>query len=150
MLARRQLFACWQTQGEALHTSTFLANPLACAAALAVLDVLEGEELPARAARLGAAVGERLNGWPHRFPAVRATRGRGLLWGVELTSRAAAHRLVREALARGVLLLAGGAAGRIAQIVPPLTISSQLLSLALDLLEATLAGIPADTPAGAS
>ncbi len=50
VIARRDLFRCWETPGEALHTATFLANPLACAAALAVLDILQEEDLPARAA----------------------------------------------------------------------------------------------------
>ena len=54
VIARRDLFRCWETPGEARHTATFLANPLACAAALAALDVLQEEDLAARAARLGA------------------------------------------------------------------------------------------------
>jgi acetylornithine/succinyldiaminopimelate/putrescine aminotransferase len=146
VLARRDLFACWETAGEALHTSTFLANPLACAAALAVLDVVESEELPRRAAELGDAVGERLAGWPARFPVVRAVRGRGLLWGVELASRTAARLLTRGALKSGVLLLAGGPEGRVAQIVPPLAIAPELLFVALDLLERTLASISGGFP----
>jgi 4-aminobutyrate aminotransferase-like enzyme len=146
VLARRELFACWETPGEALHTSTFLGHPLACAAALAVLDVLDEEDLPRRAARLGEQVGRRLNEWPERFPAVRATRGRGLLWGIELDSRAAAHRLTREALGRGVLLLAGGPRGTVAQIVPPLSIDAELLSATLELLEGVLATIPGGLP----
>ena len=52
VIARRELFRCWETPGEARHTATFLANPLACAAALAALDVLREEDLPARAVRL--------------------------------------------------------------------------------------------------
>lgn len=139
VLARRPLFRCWETQGEALHTATFLANPLACAAALAVLDVLEEEGLPARAAALGSRVGERLAAWPERWPGgVTAVRGRGLLWGVELASRDLAKRFTGEALARGVLILAGGPEGRVAQIVPPLTIPEPLLDAALGLLEEAL------------
>src|ERR1700712_5279882 len=44
VIARRDLFRCWETAGEARHTATFLANPLACAAALAVLDILQEED----------------------------------------------------------------------------------------------------------
>ncbi len=122
VVGRRSVFRCWQVAGEALHTATFVANPLACAAALAVLEVLEEDDLAARAAALGAIVGARLAGWPARFAAVAAVRGRGLLWGIELADRAAAGRLVQGALRRGVLLLAGGPEGRVAQIVPPLTV----------------------------
>ena len=138
VLARRSLFQAWSTPGEALRTSTFLANPVACAASLAVLDVLEQDELPARAARLGAQVAARLAGWSDRLPAVAAVRGRGLLWGVELRSRQAAGAWVAAARRRGVLILAGGPEGRVAQLVPPLTIAEAQLAGALDVLEEAL------------
>jgi len=147
VVGRREVFRCWEVPGEALHTATFVANPLGCAAALAVLDVLEDEDLVARATRLGGALGERLAGWPDRLAGVVAVRGRGLLWGAEVADRAAAGRLVAGALARGVLVLAGGPAGRVAQIVPPLTIAEEQLAAAVGLLEEVLAGL--DEPVSA-
>jgi 4-aminobutyrate aminotransferase-like enzyme len=138
VVAGRQLFRCWETQGEARHTATFIANPVACAAALAVLDVLEEEDLPARAARIGETVRRRLSSWPERHLGVSAIRGRGLLWGVELRTPEIAKRWTAEALAKGVILLAGGPEGQVAQIVPPLTIPEELLETALDLLEEAL------------
>jgi 4-aminobutyrate aminotransferase-like enzyme len=144
VLARRPLFAVWATGGEALRTSTFLANPLACAAALAVLEVLERERLAARAARLGALLAARLGGWRPRLAAVEAVRGRGLLWGVELRSRQAAAACVTAARRRGLLILAGGPEGRVVQLVPPLTIAEPQLAAAVDLLAAALA--EADPP----
>jgi 4-aminobutyrate aminotransferase-like enzyme len=138
VLARRPLFRVWSTRGEALRTSTFLANPVACAAALAVLDVLEQERLPERAARLGQRLAARLTGWPDRFPAVAAVRGRGLLWGIELSSRHAAAAWVAAARRRGVLILAGGPEGKVTQIVPSLTIAEPQLAGALDVLEVAL------------
>lgn len=137
VLGRRDLFRCWETAGEARHTATFLANPLSCAAALAVLDVLEEERLPARAAALGAAVGERLAAL-RGHPGVTGVRGRGLLWGVELATSGLAKGWVAEARARGVLFLAGGPEGRVAQVVPPLTIAEEQLGAALGTLEAAL------------
>lgn len=133
VLGRRGLFRCWETEGEALHTATFVANPVACAAALAALDVIEEENLPSRAARMGERVGERLSKWPGV-----AIRGRGLLWGVELRSAGIAKRWTAAALARGIILLAGGPEGRVAQIVPPLTIPEEMLETALDTLEEIL------------
>ena len=133
VLGRRGLFRCWETEGEARHTATFVANPVACAAALATLDVIEEEDLPARAARMGEWVGERLAKWPGV-----AVRGRGLLWGVELRSAEIAKQWTAAALARGIILLAGGPEGRVAQIVPPLNIPEELLRTALDILEETL------------
>jgi 4-aminobutyrate aminotransferase-like enzyme len=137
-VGRRELMAAWDGGGEALHTTTFLAHPPACAAALAQLEVLAGQRLPERAARLGAELGERLGAWPCRFAAVTAVRGRGLLWGLELTSSEAAHSLAALALGRGLLLLAGGAAGDVVQLVPPLTITRRQLDAALTILEEVL------------
>jgi 4-aminobutyrate aminotransferase-like enzyme len=138
VLGPRRLLEVWRTDGEARHTATFIANPLACAAALAVLDVLEEEGLPRRAARLAPAVAARLGTWPERFHQVHEVRGRGLLWGIELRDQPAAKHLVTDAMSRGVLLLAGGPEGRVAQIVPPLVISQEQLEVALDLLERSL------------
>jgi 4-aminobutyrate aminotransferase-like enzyme len=138
VLARRELFRVWETEKEALHTATFVANPVSCAAALTALEVIVEEDLPARAARLGGAVARRLAAWPERFPQITTVRGRGLLWGVALRSAEETRRLTGTALARGVILLAGGPEGRVAQIVPPLTIPEELLEVALGILEETL------------
>jgi 4-aminobutyrate aminotransferase-like enzyme len=139
VVGRRSLLAAWETPGEALHTGTFVAHPVACAAALATLEVIEGERLAERARALGDRVGDRLAGWPERFPALREVRGRGLLWGLELTSKTAAGALVDGARRRGILLLAGGPDGRVAQLVPPLTVAEGQLEVALGVLEETLA-----------
>lgn len=135
---RAELMAAWHTGGEALHTGTFLANPLSCAAALAVLDVLAEDDLVARARRLGGLVGPVLCSWPARFPVVTAVRGRGLLWGVVLADAESAKRAVGGLLARGVLALAGGPAGTVLQLVPPLTVTEEQLRVALALSEEAL------------
>jgi 4-aminobutyrate aminotransferase-like enzyme len=146
VLGRRDLFRCWETEGEARHTATFLANPLACAAALAVLDLIEEERLPARAAALAPRVAHRLAGLRGSGAAVTAVsdiRGRGLLWGVELATADLAKAWTLEARDRGVLLLAGGPEGRVAQIVPPLTITEEQLDAALDILVESLSAVAA-------
>lgn len=138
VLARRELFRVWETEKEALHTATFVANPVACAAALAALSVIEDEDLPARAAKMGEMVAKRLASWPERFPQVAAVRGRGLARGVEMKTAEAAGKLTAGALARGVILLAGGPEGKVAQLVPPLTIPETLMETALRILESAL------------
>jgi len=143
VLGRRDLFRCWETPGEARHTATFVANPLACAAALAVLDVLEEERLPARAAALGSGVGERLAALADQSVGVTAVRGRGLLWGIELATAGLAKAWVSACGDRGVLLLAGGPEGKVAQVVPPLSISEAQLDAALTVLADTLATVAA-------
>ncbi len=136
VLGRAEVMAAWAEAGEARHTATFVAHPLACSAALAALDVLARERLVARAARLGRTLAARLGGWPGRYPAVAAVRGEGLLWGIELSSAGAAAALVAGAQARGVLLLAGGPEGRSAQVAPPLVSTERQLDAALGGLEA--------------
>ena len=137
VLGGAHTMAAWDRPGEALHTGTFLAHPLACAAALATLDVLDQESLPERARTLGAVVEARLERLT-RAPGVVSVRGRGLLWAIELDSAAAARRCAAVALARGLLLLTCGEEGRTLQILPPLTIARQQLETALDLLEDVL------------
>jgi 4-aminobutyrate aminotransferase-like enzyme len=138
VIGRRDHFRCWETAGEARHTATFLANPLACAAALAVLDILEEESLPARAARLGDDLGRRLATWPARFHEVEEVRGRGLLWGVQLRTAETAKKWMLNAWSHGILLLAGGPEGSVGQLVPPLTIREEQLEAALEILEQDL------------
>ncbi len=138
VLGRREVFRIWETQKEALHTATFVANPVACAAALAALSVIEDDNLTGRAEKLGEILKARLATWPERFSCVGAVRGRGLLWGVEMSTAAATRRLTTGALERGIILLAGGPKGTVAQIVPPLTIPEELLGTAMELLEEVL------------
>lgn len=138
-LGRRQLMAAWATDGEALHTATFVANPLACAAALEVLAILEDEGLPARAASLRqrfAPAADRLAA----LGGVLEVRGRGLLWGVEVRDRDLAQGWCAAALRRGLILLAGGAEGRVLQICPPLTITERQLAAAFSLLRECFPG----------
>jgi 4-aminobutyrate aminotransferase-like enzyme len=131
-----------ESGGEALHTSTFLGHPLACAAALAFLDELEGaprgdgsgdapgETLPARARRLGDALLARLREELEGVPGVRDVRGRGLFIGIELAPGAGA-RVAVAALARGLLLLPAGGEGEVVELSPPLTIAEEQLDYAV-------------------
>src|SRR5690606_29078710 len=94
-----EVMAAWpRSTGEAIHTSTFLGNPVACAAALASISGLEEERLVGRAARLGALLRERLTGALAEHPNVGEVRGLGMMVGVELVrdreSRAPAPELV--------------------------------------------------------
>lgn len=138
---RPEIMASWRQDGEALHTATFIAHPLACAAALASLDLLEDEDLPARARRMGEVLGERTAAWPST-DSTRAVRGSGLFWVVETDSAARAAALSDAALARGIILLASGPR---LQLAPPLTITERQWTHCLDALGELLA-TPADSP----
>ena len=115
-----------------IHGSTFGGNPLACAAALATLDILEREALPERAAALGALALERLSAL--RSPLIREVRGRGLLLGVELNRRAQPY--LEALLERGVLALPAGP--NVIRLLPPLVITGEQLERVLDCLAEVL------------
>ena len=133
VIGRNDLMRCWRTGGEALHTGTFVAHPLACAAALATLDVLAEENLTARAGAIGRAVRASLPGTlAGRVGAGEAMlRGRGALWGLELADAGSATALVEALRRRGLLLLRGGPSGRVVELLPPLGITDQQLAFAL-------------------
>jgi 4-aminobutyrate aminotransferase-like enzyme len=133
-IARPEIMDAWPVSlGEALHTSTYLGNPMACAAALANLGEIERMQLPARARELGATLGPRLDRLRADGKAL-AVRGRGLMWGIELADAAAAERVVKNALRAGVILLQAGPVGNVLSITPPLVITERQLSRALDII----------------
>jgi LysW-gamma-L-lysine/LysW-L-ornithine aminotransferase len=115
------------------HGSTFGGNPLACAAALATLDVMADEDLPGRAAELGAYALDRLRAI--KSPQIRQVRGRGLLIGVEL--KAKVTPILQRLQAEGVLALPAGAT--VLRLLPPLVIDQVDLDCALDAVERVLA-----------
>jgi 4-aminobutyrate aminotransferase-like enzyme len=125
--------------------STFGGNPVACAAALAVLAVIEDEGLVANAAEAGGYLRQGLLTLAGRHPLIGDVRGEGLLLGVELTDEsgepAAAHaERVTEALReRGVLLSATGPAGNVLKIRPPLVFRREHADLLLQALDEVLA-----------
>ncbi len=137
-VARPAIMDMWpRSTGEALHTSTYLGNPMGCAAALATIEELERGHLPLRAHELGELLGSRLE----RLLAhdnVVAVRGRGMMWGLQLRSAADADRVVKRVLARGVILLQAGAAGDVLSITPPLVIDEPVLIRALDIIREEL------------
>ncbi len=138
-VASAGLIAAWgESTGEALHTSTFLGNPLACAAALAALDVLEKEALPARAARIGAVFAGGLRGLQAEFPdQIAGVRGRGLMLGLAFDTPHRALPLVPAALREGLILLPAGD-GSVLEFVPPLVIEEEQILWCLDTLRRLL------------
>jgi 4-aminobutyrate aminotransferase-like enzyme len=127
--------------------STFGGNPVACAAALAVLDVLEEEELLARAADVGDRLRAELGKLAERHPVIGDVRGRGLMTGVELvTDRDArgpasdlAGRVKDEMAERGILIGTTGRHGNVLKIRPPLCITDGEAGLILASLDRVLA-----------
>jgi 4-aminobutyrate aminotransferase/(S)-3-amino-2-methylpropionate transaminase len=125
---------------------TYGGNPLACAAALAVLDVMEAERIPARAARMGDRVKARFCQWAARYPFIGDVRGLGAMIGMELVSdratkapeKALTQRLLAAALERGLILLSAGTFGNTVRVLAPLTTPDDILDEGLDVMEQAL------------
>jgi putrescine aminotransferase len=141
IIARRKLWSRFGTSFP-MASSSAAGNALACAAALATLDVVESEKLCDQAARKGAVVGEALDRLVHDFPQrARGIGGRGLLIGLHTPNPKIASAITIHCIERGVLLMP--AFGRRATILvePPLGIPDELLHTALTVLrEAVAAG----------
>jgi 4-aminobutyrate aminotransferase/(S)-3-amino-2-methylpropionate transaminase len=134
-IGRAEVMDRWPpSQGESLHTQTFLGHPPACAAALASLAVIEEEKLVQRAAETGALALARLRARLAGASGIADVRGRGLLLGIECDSPARAARACAGALGRGVIALVSGEDGRVISISPPLSIEPELLSRCLEIL----------------
>jgi 4-aminobutyrate aminotransferase / (S)-3-amino-2-methylpropionate transaminase / 5-aminovalerate transaminase len=138
-----------RSTGEAIHTSTFLGNPLGCAAALASMQVLREERLVERSASLGAELRTRLEALLAEHPHVGEIRGVGMMIGVELVRDRAsrqpapelAGRAVVGCLRRGVLLLGGGIHGNVLSFSPPFVITEEQVEAALAVLAEVMASV---------
>jgi 4-aminobutyrate aminotransferase len=125
------------------HASTFGGNPVAVAASLATIELLE-TRLIRNAAEMGAHLLDRMSDWPARFRHVGDVRGLGLMLGIELVrdreSKVPApelrDRVVTAAFERGLLVL--GAGQNVIRLAPPLVITRDQAAFALDTLEACL------------
>jgi 4-aminobutyrate aminotransferase-like enzyme/Ser/Thr protein kinase RdoA (MazF antagonist) len=128
--------------------STFGGNPVACAAALAVLDVLEDEGLVARTAIVGDRLRSELRALAARHDAIGDIRGRGLMTGVELVTDRASREpatdlanLVKDEMAeRGVLIGTTSRNGNVLKIRPPLCLSDDEADLVVAALDRVLQG----------
>jgi acetylornithine aminotransferase len=116
------------------HASTFGGNPVACAAASAVLHVLVEGRLLERSRRMGEYLAKGLQECKDQIPIVREVRGLGLLQGMELTVDG--HSVVRDCLARGVLL--NCTADRVLRFLPPLIITQSEIDRLLEILTQVL------------
>jgi len=125
------------------HASTFGGNPVSIAAAMVTLDIIEREGM-ANAARVGGMMLERLNGWKQTHSTVGDVRGRGLMIGIELVkdkatrepATAVRNRVETLAFERGLMVL--GCGETTLRLCPPLIVSEQEATVALDILEEAL------------
>jgi 4-aminobutyrate aminotransferase / (S)-3-amino-2-methylpropionate transaminase / 5-aminovalerate transaminase len=134
---------------------TYGGNPLACAAAIAVLDAMEAEKIPARAQRTGDRVRARFRQWAEQFSCIGDVRGLGAMVGMELVTdresrtpdKALAGRLVTAALERGLVLLTSGTFGNTVRVLAPLTADDAIIDEGLDAMGAALEAAVGRAPA---
>jgi len=128
------------------YFNTFGGNPVSCAVAGAVLDVIAHEGLQARALEIGTEFRERLAGLDGRHPCIGDVRGEGLYIGVELVAdritkepaAALANAVCERMLERGVIIYPNGDLGNVLKIKPPMVVSSDDVARFVDALDRTL------------
>lgn len=134
--------------------STYGGNPVACAAALAVLDIISSEALLERAQLIGSILEERMTDWCRRFPIIGDARVLGAMAGLELVtdrdSKApaadATDAVIDNCRHQGLLLLRAGPRHNVIRTLMPLNIPDQLLHRGLDILEQELDRVNSGAP----
>ncbi|MGA2002397.1 MAG: acetyl ornithine aminotransferase family protein [Terriglobales bacterium] len=129
------------------HASTFGGNPVAIAAALATLDVIEKEGLLRNSQEVGDHMMKRMADWPKKHGIVGDVRGRGLMIGVDIVKdqktkeygNTERDRVVELAFERGVLFL--GCGPSTVRIAPPLVVTKDEADVAVDTLEEAIAAV---------
>ncbi|MED1401937.1 4-aminobutyrate--2-oxoglutarate transaminase [Bacillus mycoides] len=126
---------------------TFSGSPAACAAALAVLDVIEEENLVKRAVEIGERMMEVFNSWKDKYELIGDVRGLGAMTAIELvkdkeTKEPAAEEvkaIMKETHSKGVITISAGIYSNVLRFLPPLVITDEQLEEGLTILEAAIA-----------
>ncbi|MED1103282.1 4-aminobutyrate--2-oxoglutarate transaminase [Bacillus paramycoides] len=126
---------------------TFSGSPVACAAALAVLDVIEEENLVKRAIEIGERMMEVFNSWKDKYEVVGDVRGIGAMTAIELvkdkeTKEPATEEvkaIMKETHSKGVITISAGIYSNVLRFLPPLVITDEQLEEGLTIIEAAIA-----------
>ena len=125
---------------------TYCGNPLACAAALKVIEVMERDHLADRSAEIGRIARERFLRFQERYPVVGDVRGLGGMLGLEFVTDPDSRQpnptfvnnLVQEAVRRGLMIESAGTYGNVIRFLAPLTMTDEQLAAGLAILEASI------------
>jgi 4-aminobutyrate aminotransferase/(S)-3-amino-2-methylpropionate transaminase len=125
---------------------TFAGNPLSCASALAVLDILESEGLLARSNQLGLHFQKRAREWQKRWPLIGDVRGLGAMQALELVkspdkrepAAEQTQQIVRYCYEHGLITLSAGSYSNVIRLLVPLVVSDDQMEEGLDVLQAAL------------
>jgi 4-aminobutyrate aminotransferase/(S)-3-amino-2-methylpropionate transaminase len=135
--------------GDSAIGGTYVGNPVACAAALAVLDIIEEERLLERAVELGQYMRERFEQMQKKYEIIGDVRGLGAMVGIELvkdrtTKEPASDEtmaVVKECLANGVIIAKAGLYGNVIRMLIPLVIKEDELKRGFDVIEQAIAKV---------
>ena len=144
LIGSDEVMAGWgDAQGEAIHTSTFLGNPVGCAMALTCIDLLE-QGLLARVNTIGQYFKNQLLALQASQPCMTAVRGRGLMLGLEVqsTDKHAVLTLSKALLQRGLIALPCGLHGNVLSFTPPFTIQAEHIDFLILQLQELLQNVP--------
>jgi 4-aminobutyrate aminotransferase / (S)-3-amino-2-methylpropionate transaminase / 5-aminovalerate transaminase len=128
---------------------TFSGNPVACAAALAILEIFERDNLSARAEKIGERFAARAREWKKRWPLIGDVRGLGAMCAIELVRPGEARQPAKEETEQvlrychehGLILLSAGSYGNVIRILVPLVVTDEQFDEGLAVLEAALAAV---------
>jgi len=126
------------------HANTFGGNPVACAAALEVINIIRDEHLLENATKQGTYVMKRLRELQEKYSIIGDVRGKGLMIGVEMVKdpktkapgKEEANEIMKKCWRRGVALITCGVST--IRIVPPLTIKRDLLDSAFEIIQGAI------------
>ncbi|PGS50963.1 4-aminobutyrate--2-oxoglutarate transaminase [Bacillus sp. AFS041924] len=128
---------------------TYSGSPLGCRAALAVLDIIEEEELNDRAVVIGEKVNEKMRRWAEQFEQIGDIRGIGAMCAMEIVTnkkdktpdKTTVGKIVKEANNRGLMILSAGIFGNVIRLLMPLTITDEQLEEGLDILRESIEAV---------
>ncbi len=137
---------------DSIHLSglggTYGGNPVACAAALGAIEIIERENLAQRANKIGKILNDALNAMAKKYPIIGEVRGRGAMQAIELIKPGtmdpnpeALTTILKYCTSKGVLILSAGTYGNVIRLLPPLVIEEDLLRDGLSVLDEALASI---------
>ena len=126
---------------------TYCGNPVACAAALKVIEIMQRDRLDERAREIGTIAMDRFNSWQDRYAVIGDVRGLGAMIGIEFvkdrTTKAPDPELVaaivNEAVQNGLIIESAGVYGNVIRFLAPLVITDEQLAAGLDIFEKALA-----------
>jgi 4-aminobutyrate aminotransferase/(S)-3-amino-2-methylpropionate transaminase len=128
---------------------TFSGNPVACAAALAILEIFERDNLSSRAEKIGARFAARAREWKNRWPLIGDVRGLGAMCALEFVrpgearqpAKEEAEQVLRYCHEHGLILLSAGSYGNVIRILVPLVVTDEQFDEGLAVLEGALAAV---------